>query len=165
MTLSLNDAQIRVLQWVLDGADLNNPPSSTFKTSAVALQNRGLVELDKRRGRWSIAITDAGKFYLERGRHPETESPKPTPATATLVESAPKNIAAKQPTSDPSLENSAEPVAPAKPGPIVKSEGILIPDQVRRPHKAVREIVDHKARLDVPKEQRQRALLILHALS
>lgn len=40
-----------------------------------------------------------------------------------------------------------------------------MPAQIRRPRKAVREIVDHKARLDVPVEQRQRALLILHALA
>lgn len=40
-----------------------------------------------------------------------------------------------------------------------------MPVQIRRPHQAVREIVDHKARIDVPMEQRQRALLILHALA
>lgn len=40
-----------------------------------------------------------------------------------------------------------------------------MPVQIRRPHQAVREIVDHKARIDVPMEQRQRALLIQHALA
>ncbi|KAB1647609.1 hypothetical protein F8O06_03480 [Pseudoclavibacter sp. CFCC 14310] len=40
-----------------------------------------------------------------------------------------------------------------------------MPVQIRRPHQAVREIVDHKGRLDVPSEQRQRAILILHALA
>lgn len=40
-----------------------------------------------------------------------------------------------------------------------------MPERVRRPHQAVREIVDHKARMDVPIEERQRAVLILHALA
>ena len=40
-----------------------------------------------------------------------------------------------------------------------------MPDQVRRPHPAVREIVAHKARLDVPADRRQRSLLVLHALA
>lgn len=50
MDLTLNDVQHIVLQWVADDASLENPPSETFKTSDVALNTRGLVNLDKRRG-------------------------------------------------------------------------------------------------------------------
>ncbi|BAJ73206.1 hypothetical protein MTES_0242 [Microbacterium testaceum StLB037] len=51
MDLTLNDTQLAVLRWVAAGADLENPPTPTFKTSAVALRSRGLIELDKRKGR------------------------------------------------------------------------------------------------------------------
>lgn len=162
MDLSLNDAQLLVLRWVAAGADLDNPPSDTFKASAVALRNRGLVDLDKRRGRWSIAITDAGMFYLEHGHHPKDEPPQtespapPTPndKTAKSIENEPA------PAPQPSDAHDAKKTPPR----VMKDETIPMPEQVRRPHPAVREIVDHKARLDVPLEERQRALLILHAL-
>lgn len=146
MDLTLNDAQLLVLQWVADGADLDHPPSETFKTSAVALSNRGLVDLDKRRGHWRIAITEAGTFYLEHGRHPEDESSERKPSAPPKPEQGCdlKGTAAKRTKTD---------------------ETIPTPEQVRRPHQAVREIIDHKARLDVPIEERQRALLILHALA
>lgn len=39
-----------------------------------------------------------------------------------------------------------------------------MPTEIGRAHPAIRELVKHKSRLDVPKEARQRALLILHAL-
>ncbi|WP_125616635.1 hypothetical protein [Specibacter cremeus] len=158
MDLALNNAQLLVLQWVADGADLDNPPNDTFKTSAVGLQSRSLVDLDKRRGHWSIAITEAGKFYLEHGRHPDTEEPNPK------SQSSPKRKprAIERGTAS---DQTSEPESPPKPERILKDETIPLPNQIRRPHKAVREIVDHKARLDVPMEQRQRALLILHALA
>lgn len=166
MDLTLNDAQRIVLQWVADGADLDNPPSETFKTSAVALHSRGLVNLDKRRGHWSIAITEAGIFYIENGRHPQEEEPTATPPVYPKSEPEPKQEAVPN-RADVTSNNEETRLAesPAKPERIVKDETIPIPDQVRRPHRAVREIVDHKARLDVPTEQRQRALLLLHALA
>lgn len=165
MDLSLNDAQLLVLRWVAEGADLDNPPSETFKTSAVALRSRGLVDLDKRRGHWSIAITDAGKSYLEHGRHPDAEEPKhkrPTPAKPESKKASPEATATS---AGSEAEPTGDTAAPAKPERVVKDETIPMPAQIRHPHKAVREIVDHKARLDVPMEQRQRALLILQALA
>lgn len=165
MDLTLNDAQFLVLQWVADGADLDNPPSETFKTSAVALRSRGVVTLDKRRGHWSIAITQAGRFYLEHGHHPDAEEPKPEKPPKPKLEQKKSQPAVAE--SDDSTDNEppSETEPPARPERVVKDETIPMPVQIRRPHQAVREIVDHKARLDVPTEQRQRALLILHALA
>ncbi|MFZ4841130.1 hypothetical protein [Mycetocola saprophilus] len=77
MNLKLNDAQLLVLQWAADGADFDNPPKDTFKTNAVALQNCDLVDLEKRRTRWSISITDAVEFYLQHGHHPKVQAPTP----------------------------------------------------------------------------------------
>lgn len=163
MDLGLNDAQLLVLQWVANGADLENPPSDAFKTSAVALHNRDLVVLDKRRGKWSIAITEAGQFYLQHGHHPKEKAAEPTlpssskPAQDAPTPSKPEVAIAREPGHEVSAPENSERV--------IKDETIPIPEQVRRPHKAVKELVDHKARLAVPIDHRQRALLILHALA
>lgn len=167
MDLKINDVQLLVLRWVAEGADLDNPPSDTFKISAVALRNRGLVSLDRRRGRWSVAITEAGTYYLEHGRHPK-ERPSKRKPSAPLKPKQRRNLTGTttgrtkmRPRPEPSEAFDAE----AKRARVTKDETIPMPEQVRRPHQAVREIVDHKARLDVPIEERQRALLILHALT
>ncbi|GAB3261581.1 hypothetical protein [Arthrobacter pigmenti] len=71
MDLTLNDVQLEVLRWVADGCDMEALVTPTFKTSAAALRNRGLVELDRRRGRWNASLTQKGTYYLEHGRHPD----------------------------------------------------------------------------------------------
>ncbi|MFE7067788.1 hypothetical protein [Microbacterium sp. NPDC057658] len=163
MDLSLNDAQLLQLQWVADGAYLANPPSETFKTSAPALHSRGLVVLEKRRGHRSIEITEAGRFYLEHGHHPDTPASKPPVRATSSPSQRTKPKSEAEADSKPNAE--AAPESPAKPERIVKDETIPMPEQVRRPHQAVKELVDQKARLDVPIEHRQRALLILYALT
>jgi hypothetical protein len=164
MDLTINDAQLRVLRWVAAGADLKNPPSETFKTSAVALRNRGLVDLDKRRGRWGIAITEAGTFYLKHGHQSKAAPSKRKPPAQLGQMRDLKDTTAKRATTEPVPQPSRTSDVKAKPARVVKDETIPMPEQVRRPHPAAREIVDQKARLDVPIEERQRALLILHAL-
>jgi len=163
MDLALNDTQLRVLQWVANGADLDNPPNGTFKTSAVALQNRSLVDLDKRRGHWRIAITEAGKFYLEHGHHPKAKAVKLK--EPTLPKPEPKPAAVTEPSAAEDSEPIVEASVSTQSARIVQAETIPMPSQLRQPHKAVRELVDDKKRLEVPIEQRQRALLILHALA
>lgn len=59
------------LRWVTEGADVNAAPSPDSKTSAVAIANRGLIELERRRGRWSATVTAKGRAYLEQGHHPD----------------------------------------------------------------------------------------------
>lgn len=157
MNLTLNDAQLRVLQWVANGADLENPPTETFKTSAPALKARGLVTLDKRRGHWSIAITDAGKFYLEHGRHPDEKTAGPK---------KPSPVKPQKPKPEESAPQPAEPAEapkPAQPARVVKDESIPMAARITKPHPAIRALLDHEARLGVPIEHRRRALVILHS--
>lgn len=159
MNHSLNDAQLLVLRWVAAGADLQDPPIDTFKISAVALHTRGFVNLDKRRGRWSIEITDAGKFYLEHGFHPKARPPKPAPKAKPAASTpSPKRthkaaVASAAPAEPVNASDSK-----AEPTQTLQRETVPVPEQLRRPHKAVKEIVDHKARLDVPAEQHSMAL-------
>jgi hypothetical protein len=49
-------------------------------TTVYALRNRGLVSTPQRGGIWIAEITDAGRFYLEHGYHPE--KPQAAPAVA-----------------------------------------------------------------------------------
>lgn len=51
---------------------MDNPPVPMFKTSAVALSNRGRVDLDGRSGLWRVTVTDAD-LYLEHGYHPKED--------------------------------------------------------------------------------------------
>ena len=108
-------------------------------------------------------MTDAGKFYLEHGHHPEAGPPNPKPIAKPVVSKPPPTrtqeaAGAGAAPAEPA-ELRAEPERPPQPA------TVPIPVQLRRPHKAVKEIVDHKARLGIPVEQHSRALLILHALA
>jgi hypothetical protein len=61
----LTSRQIEVLQWIADGCPERNWPDGTYKNSAQALDNRGLVDVRRRRKTWTTSITDAGRYYLE----------------------------------------------------------------------------------------------------
>lgn len=67
----LNERQLEVLRRIGDGADLSRPEDVASRTSARALQGRGLVDVSRRDGRWRASITEAGRFYLEHGQHPD----------------------------------------------------------------------------------------------
>lgn len=67
----LNERQMDVLRRIGDGQNLSPPEDVGFRTSARALQSRGLVQVSRRDGGWQAVLTDAGEFYLQRGRHPE----------------------------------------------------------------------------------------------
>ena len=56
----------------------------SYKTTAVALQNRRLVILSKKRGVWRAAATDAGAHYLERGNFPPTRKLQVPPERTEL---------------------------------------------------------------------------------
>ncbi|MFJ2029006.1 hypothetical protein [Streptosporangium sp. NPDC087985] len=44
-----------------------------------ALRDRGLVTTPRKDGFWQAEITEAGRFYLEHGHHPD----RPTPGTVS----------------------------------------------------------------------------------
>ncbi|MFD8691377.1 hypothetical protein [Streptomyces sp. NPDC059651] len=88
MHRDLNERQQTVLGWVGQGCPDGVWPDSTFKVSAQALQNRGLIKITKRRGHWSAHLIDKGRQDLaDRGicrveqnaAPPERPSRKPAP--------------------------------------------------------------------------------------
>jgi excisionase family DNA binding protein len=72
----LNSRQVAVLRWISDGCPEGVMEGFTYKTVAVALRNRRLVEVSRKGGGWQAEPTDAGRFYVEHGHH----RPRPEPA-------------------------------------------------------------------------------------
>lgn len=73
----LNQRQLAVLRWIADGCPDGVMAGFSYKTTALALQERRLVRVTKKRGVWRAELTDAGRFYLERGHHPQRPPPRP----------------------------------------------------------------------------------------
>lgn len=71
---TLNDRQLAVLRRVAAGDTLSATTDGRARLSARALRDRGLLRLTKVNKRWTAAMTDAGRFYLERGHHPDRPS-------------------------------------------------------------------------------------------
>ncbi|MEV1332719.1 hypothetical protein AB0J20_24465 [Micromonospora costi] len=67
----LNERQVALLCRIADGDDLSTPEGVPHRTSARSLQTRRLVDITRKGGTWRATVTDAGRFYLEHGFHPE----------------------------------------------------------------------------------------------
>jgi hypothetical protein len=80
---------------------------TTHKLTALALQNRHLVTVSKKGGRWSAVVTDAGHYYLAEGRYPDDSRGRP--AKDSLSRSS--VIRTSTATQLPSVER---PIAPPK---------------------------------------------------
>ena len=68
---------------------------STHKTTSVALQNRRLAKISKRKGVWKVEATDAGRYFVEHGQYPAghwsaSAEPASGPATPAAASARPK---------------------------------------------------------------------------
>lgn len=81
---TVNDRQLEVLKWVVEGCPPRQWPDTTYKTSALALQNRRLVTVSKKGGVWRAVASDAGRYYVEHQTFPDGHwlTPKDKPAGA-----------------------------------------------------------------------------------
>lgn len=59
-----------MLRWIFEGCPACAEPSESYKSTALALQNRRLVEVTKRGGVWRASVTDAGRHHLDHGDYP-----------------------------------------------------------------------------------------------
>jgi hypothetical protein len=59
----LNKRQIAVLPWARQGCPSAVWETSAYKISCVALQNRGIPRISKRRGQWNATLTESGRHY------------------------------------------------------------------------------------------------------
>ncbi|MGK3106099.1 PE-PGRS family protein [Streptomyces sp. WAC05858] len=83
----LNDRQLALLTRIGDGSDPVTSDSPELAATARALKERGLITRPKQGGRWQAEITDAGRFYLEHGHHPD----RPDPASRKQRSADPKS--------------------------------------------------------------------------
>lgn len=67
----LNERQEELLRRIAEGDDLSTPEGVPHRTSGRALQARGLVRVSRKGGTWRASITEAGRFYVEYGFHPD----------------------------------------------------------------------------------------------
>lgn len=83
----VTDRQLDVLQWIAEDCPPGRWPAEdySYKTTSVALANRGLVRLRGRGRNWGAEITADGKYYLEHRRYPDghPRAPKPRPERIT----------------------------------------------------------------------------------
>jgi hypothetical protein len=87
----LNERQLELLRTIAAGQDDLKEVWSEVALSAQALQSRGLVKLTRSAGARQAEVTDAGRFYLEHGHHPDRPSrdqarSRPTAAGPELPE-------------------------------------------------------------------------------
>ncbi len=84
----LNQRQIDVLRWISEGCQEGWWPDHTYKTTAAALEWRGLITVSKRGGVWTASLLPAGMQYLATGNYPpghKLHRVRPTPLPTAQV--------------------------------------------------------------------------------
>ncbi|MYW55736.1 hypothetical protein GTY64_30605 [Streptomyces sp. SID8376] len=75
MNRDLNERQQAVFDWVGQGCPDGVWPDSTYKVSALTMQNRGLIKVIKRRGHWGAQLTDKGQHSPTAASTPLSRTP------------------------------------------------------------------------------------------
>lgn len=107
----LNERQLAVLRRIAAGEDLSGDENIPARTSANALRNRGLVTIQRRGGSWDAEITDAGRFYLANGHHPD--DPRRKESSPATRDAGPRQLRVKR-----SVEN----IQPSTPTPTITDQ-------------------------------------------
>ncbi|MCH0573130.1 PE-PGRS family protein [Streptomyces sp. MUM 136J] len=115
----LNDRQLALLTRIGDGTDPVTSDSPELALTARALKERRLITMPKQGGKWRAEITDAGRFYLEHGHHPDR--PEPAQRKQRLAGSeqraratpSPQKQAAAPSTTKPAPQRAAKPPQPS----------------------------------------------------
>lgn len=172
----VNERQLEVLTWIANGCPEREWGDTTYKTVAVALQNRRLAIVTRRRGTWRAEVTAAGRYYVEHGMYPDshwTGAPdaaarQTSPGTRSATVQQPLVVAAPQPPAAPvdgrtgRADVSSDTTSSAAP-----ASSIRVPARLsNRPHVAVQAIQrtpDALAMLSKP--LRARALRVLEAVA
>jgi hypothetical protein len=90
---TINSRQLEVLRRIADGEDPVTSVEPNLAVTVYALLGRGLVMTSKHPGGWVAEVTEAGRFYLAHGQHPEADSP---PERVRLDEIKQPSISARQ---------------------------------------------------------------------
>ena len=78
----LSPRQYDVLAWIGKGCPEGVWDNFTYKTTAYALENRGLASVNKRHGTWTATLTKDGQYYLDHHAYPPTDKDSGPSATS-----------------------------------------------------------------------------------
>ncbi|MEU5343654.1 PE-PGRS family protein [Streptomyces sp. NPDC020766] len=115
----LNDRQLALLTRIEDGSDPVTSESPELALTARALKERRLITMPKQSGKWQAEITDAGRFYLEHGHHPDRPEPAQRkqrsagPEQQTRTAPSPQKQATAPSTTKPAPQRTAKPPQPS----------------------------------------------------
>lgn len=88
MKARLNETQIAVLRWLADGQP-DGAATNPQRLTARALSSRRLVKINGRGPQWHAELTDAGRYFLDRGGYPPGHfgpEPETEPERAGIAE-------------------------------------------------------------------------------
>jgi hypothetical protein len=106
---ALNERQLALLTLVSTGADLGVPQHVSLRQSARAVADRGLIAISRRGGAWHAKMTDAGRFYLQHGHHPDHPGYSEDNSAPTVT--GPRRDRPRQFTPRRSTRSEAQPLA------------------------------------------------------
>lgn len=115
----LNDRQLALLTRIGGGTSPVTSDSPELALSARALKERRLITMPKQSGKWQAEITDAGRFYLEHGHHPDRPEPAPRkqrsagPEQRTRTAPPAQRQAPASSTTEPAPQRTAKPSRPS----------------------------------------------------
>lgn len=160
MRRPVNEKQYEVLQWVGENCREARWTNDSYKLSAIALQNRGLLRVSKQGG-WRAELTDTGRYYLEHRSYPGEIAAKRSPAKVPKRERPPDVTPprfAELKTEESATTRTATPAPPEIPD-------VPVPAALRSPHPAVAALRDDNLRFDLTGPARGRALRIAQGLT
>ncbi|WP_405614384.1 hypothetical protein OG292_16660 [Streptomyces sp. NBC_01511] len=115
----LNGRQLALLARIGDGTDPVTSDSPELAPTVRALKERRLVTMPRQGGKWQAEITDAGRFFLEHGHHPDRPEPAQRkqrladPEQRTRTAPSPQKQAAAPSTTKPAPQRAAKPSQPS----------------------------------------------------
>ncbi len=92
----LNERQLSLLARIGEAGNPVTSDESELAHTARALKERRLISMPKAEGvKWWAEITDAGRFYLEHGHHPDRPDPKPKATVRASADTASQSRSAE----------------------------------------------------------------------
>lgn len=80
---TLTEAQVELLRWVAAGCEDGGVEGESYRISAAALRNRGLITISGRGPTWKANVTSAGTEYLARVDGPNPPIPRQANVSVT----------------------------------------------------------------------------------
>jgi hypothetical protein len=80
---TLTEKQVELLRWIAGGCPEDEVEGDSYRISAAALRNRGLITTSGRGPTWKASITSAGTAYLSQVDSPHPPIPRQANVSVT----------------------------------------------------------------------------------